>query len=73
MTTIAVDAGASPEVRELTGAELDSIAGGLDIGPLHVESGGGLFTIGIGGYGIWGGQGCLGVYTPDRVLGACIR
>jgi hypothetical protein len=61
------------EVRELTPHELEAIGGGLDIGPLHIESGKGLFTIGIGGYGIWVGEGCVGAYTPDRVLGACLR
>jgi hypothetical protein len=60
-------------ISELSDHEIDQVAGGLDIGPIHIEVGQGLFTVGIGGYGIWGGQGCLGVYTPDRVLGACQR
>jgi hypothetical protein len=67
------DASNSPDIQMLSDAELDLVNGGLDIGPIHIESGKGLFTIGIGGYGIWGGQGCLGVYTPDRVVGGCIR
>jgi hypothetical protein len=73
MTTAILNAAANPDVRELTAHELNEVGGGLDIGPIHIESGKGLFTIGIGGYGIWGGEGCLGVYTPDRVLGACVR
>lgn len=73
MTINANAAATTVPLRELTASELDLIAGGLDIGPIHIESGQGLFTIGVGGYGIWGGMGCLGVYTPDRVLGACLR
>jgi hypothetical protein len=71
--TNAGNAAATPDIRELSAAELNTVAGGLDIGPIHAESGGGLFWIGIGGYGIWGGQGCIGVTTPDRVLGVCHR
>ncbi len=63
----------SHDVQALSEAELDLVNGGLDIGPIHIEAGQGLFTVGIGGYGIWGGQGCVGVYTPERVLGACAR
>ena len=59
--------------RELTAQELELVSGGLDIGPLHIESGKGMFTIGIGGYGIWVGEGCIGAYGPERVVGACIR
>jgi hypothetical protein len=61
------------DIRELTAAEIDLAAGGLEIGPLTIESEGGLFAITLFGYGIWGGQGCLGFLTPDRVVGACIR
>jgi hypothetical protein len=60
-------------VGELSLEELDAASAGLKIGPLSIESGDGLFAITVSGYGIWGGQGCLGILTPDRVLGACIR
>jgi hypothetical protein len=60
-------------LRELTAEELELASGGLKIGPLTIESGDGLFAITVGGYGIWGGQGCIGLLSPDRVLGACIR
>ena len=59
------------QVRELTALALDQVAGGLDIGPIHIEAGQGLFSIDIGGYGIWGGRGCIGVSTPNRVVGVC--
>jgi hypothetical protein len=61
------------EMRELTAEEIDDDAGGLTIGPFTVEASDGLFAITVGGYGIWGGHGCIGVLTPDRVLGACVR
>jgi hypothetical protein len=61
------------DMRELTAEELDLASGGLEIGPFTIESEGGLFAITLFGYGIWGGQGCLGLLSPDRVLGACIR
>jgi len=61
----------SQDIRALSDDELDRIVGGLDIGPIHVEPGSGLLTIGIGGYGIWAGQGCVGVYTPNSVKGVC--
>jgi len=73
MTTVALHAQELPAVRELAGEEIDAVSGGLDIGPLHIESGKGMFTIGIGGYGVWVGEGCVGAYTPERVVGACIR
>jgi hypothetical protein len=63
----------SGQIRELTAHELDLIAGGLDIGPLHVEAGKGMVAIDVGGYGIWAGQGCVGVYAPDSVKGVCVR
>jgi len=59
--------------RELTAQELDLVSGGLDLGPLHIEAGQGMVTIGVGGYGVWAGNGCAGVYTPDGVKGVCIR
>ncbi len=62
-----------PAASELSADDLDRVGGGLDIGPVHIEAGGGLFSIDVGGYGIWGGQGCVGVSTPDRVLGVCVR
>jgi hypothetical protein len=60
-------------IRELTDHEVDTVSGGLDIGPIKVEAGDGLVSISVGGYGIWAGQGCIGVTTPDKVLGVCAR
>ena len=71
MTNAIAAASAAAPIRELTRHELELVAGGLDLGPIHVEAGDGLFTVGIGGYGIWGGQGCLGVYSPSHVYGVC--
>ena len=57
------------ENRELSLDELDHAAGGF----IKVESDGGLTAITVGGYGVWFGEGCVGILTPNRVLGACIR
>jgi hypothetical protein len=59
------------QTRELTAQELDLVSGGFDLGPVHIEAGQGLVSIDVGGYGIWAGQGCIGVTTPTRVLGVC--
>ncbi len=70
--TLGVTAGTTAgQLRELTAGEIDQVSGGLDLGPIHIEAGQGLFSIDVGGYGIWGGNGCIGVLTPDRVLGVC--
>jgi hypothetical protein len=57
------------EIRELSADEIDLAAGGF----IKVESDGQLTAITVGGYGIWFGAGCVGILTPDRVLGACVR
>jgi hypothetical protein len=57
------------EIRALSPEELDLAAGGF----IKVESDGQLTAITIGGYGIWFGMDCVGIITPDRVLGACVR
>lgn len=73
MTSVAIAPQQPNCVRELAVHEIEGVAGGLDIGPLHIESGKGLVTIDIGGYGVWFGEGCVGALTPNRVVGACIR
>lgn len=37
-------------IRELTEHEVDTVSGGLDIGPIKVEAGDGLVSISVGGY-----------------------
>jgi len=59
------------EVRELSGAELDQVSGGLDIGPLHVAAGDGVLTFGLFGVGIFIGEGCVGVYGGGKARGVC--
>jgi hypothetical protein len=61
------------QVRELTVQELDLVSGGFDLGPVHIEAGQGMVTVGVGGYGVWAGNGCVGVYTPDSVKGVCVK
>ena len=60
------------DVRELSDAELDLISGGLDIGPLHAAAGDGVITVGLFGYGIFIGEGCVGVYGGGKARGVCI-
>ena len=38
------------EVRELTPNEFDLVSGGLDIGPIRIESSPGCFAIGVGSW-----------------------
>jgi hypothetical protein len=57
------------EIRELSADEIDLVAGGF----IKVESDGQLTAITVGGYGIWFGAGCVGLLSPERVLGACVR
>jgi hypothetical protein len=59
------------DVRELSGAELDQVSGGLDIGPIHVAAGDGVLTVGIFGVGIFIGEGCVGVYGGGKARGVC--
>ena len=58
---------AAAEIRELTAEELDMASGAF----IKVEQGHGLTWIGIGDYGIWWGNGCVGVTTSDKVVGVC--
>jgi hypothetical protein len=62
---------ANQDVRELSAAELDQVAGGLDIGPLHVAAGDGVLTLGLFGVGIFIGEGCVGVYGGGKARGVC--
>ena len=57
------------ENRELSLDELDQAAGGF----IKVASDGGLTAITVGGYGIWFGEGCVGILTPTNFRGVCIR
>lgn len=59
------------EIRPLSAAELDQVSGGLDIGPFHAAAGDGVLTVGIFGYGIFIGEGCVGVYGGGKAVGVC--
>ena len=54
--------------RELTGDELDSISGGLDIGPFHITYSEGCrcIDVGIGDMGVYIGPNGAGWYNGDK-------
>jgi hypothetical protein len=58
-------------VRELSATEVDLVSGGLDIGPIHAAAGDGVITFGIFGYGVFIGEGCVGVYGGGKARGVC--
>lgn len=56
------------EMRELGAAELDQVAGGLDIGPFHISysRGSGAIDVGIGDTGVYIGPNGAGWYSGDK-------
>ena len=55
------------ETRELSAEELDRVAGGVDIGPVHISysKGSGAIDIGIGDTGVYIGPNGAGWYSGD--------
>jgi hypothetical protein len=56
------------EIRELGTAELDRVAGGLDIGPFHISysQGARAIDVGVGDMGVYIGPNGAGWYNGDK-------